>query len=129
MNFLAHIFVCGCLLVMLDATWIGVFAKRFYEGKLGRMLADSPRLAPGMLAYPIYVASLLYLALEPALTAHDFWYGIKHAAVLAFATFTMYSLTNRALLRRWPLSIVTVDIIWGVAVSVAVVAAGYAIFP
>ena len=129
MNFLAHIFVCGCLFLMLDAAWIGLFAKRFYEDGLGRMLADDYRLAPAILLYPIYIASLLYLALEPALDSNSLLYGVKHAAVLALAAFSIYGLTNRSLLRRWPLKLVIVDIAWGVAVSVAVVVAGYTIFP
>lgn len=129
MNFLAHIFVCGCIFLLLDALWIGVIANNFYHDELGRMLADSPRFAPAVVFYVVYLWALLYFALEPALAAHSLSYAIKHAAFFGFAAYATYDLTNAATLRRWPYRLVVVDMVWGTLISVAVVAAGYLIFP
>ncbi len=129
MNFLAHYFVCACLFLLLDALWIGVIANSFYKDQLGRMLADKPRFAPAAIFYLIYLWALLYFALEPALLLHSWDYAFRHAALLGFAMYATYDLTNMATLRRWPLKLVVVDMAWGVFISAAVVSAGFVIFP
>lgn len=129
MNFLAHIFVCGCLFLLLDSFWLGIVAKQFYEDELGRMLADARRLVPAFAVYMLYIWALLYFCLEPALQIHSWVYLLKHALFFSLAAYGLYDLTNMATLRRWPLRVVLADMAWGVLVSVAVVAAGYVIFP
>jgi uncharacterized membrane protein len=129
MDFLAHIFVCGCLFLLIDAIWLGMIAKDFYDDYLGRMLADARRLAPAFAVYVLYIWALLYFALEPALRHHSWDYLLRHALFFSLAVYGTYNLTNMATLRRWPFRIVLADIAWGVFASVAVVSAGYVIFP
>lgn len=129
MNFLAHIFVVGCIFLVLDALWIGIVANRFYHDSLGKMLADKPRFGPAAVFYIIYLCAMLYFVLEPALDGQSWAWLVKHAAFFGFAMYATYDLTNMATLRRWPLKLTVVDMAWGTLVTVAIASAGYAIFP
>jgi uncharacterized membrane protein len=129
MNFLAHIFVCGCLFLLLDAFWLGAVANRFYHDSLGKMLADKPRFAPAAAAYLIYLSALLYFVLEPALDGQSWVWLLKHAAFFGLAMYATHDLTNAATLRRWPAKLTILDMAWGTFLTVGVAAAGFAIFP
>lgn len=129
MEYLAHIFVCGSLFLAIDAAWIGGVANRFYKDNLSGLLARKPNLAAAFVFYVIYLAALLYFALEPALYHHDFPFLLKHAVFFGFAAYATYDLTNLATLKNWPLKLAVVDIIWGTVLTTGVAAAGYAIFP
>lgn len=129
MEFLAHIFVCGCLFALIDAAWIAGVANRFYKDNLHGLLADRPNFVAAFVFYIIYLWALLYFAVEPGLYHNDFPYLLKHAVFLGFAAYATYDLTNLATLKKWPLKLAVVDIIWGTVLTVGVAAAGYAIFP
>jgi uncharacterized membrane protein len=101
-------------MLVIDAIWLVVMSKFFYNKYLGHLLADSPHLLPAGIFYVIYSFGLSFLIILPAIeggfsNSKTFLYGAVFGAV-AYAT---YDLTNHATLKDWPLTVTVVDIIWG----------------
>lgn len=128
MVFLAHFFVAAMVGVLIDALWIGVIAKGFYEKHMDRLLADRPNPFPVVLFYLVFIWAILYFAVEPALINHDFTWLLKHAAFLGFAMYATYDLTNAATLKKWPAKLTIVDMLWGTFLTTTVAAATFFIF-
>lgn len=128
MEYLAHFFVAGMVGIILDAIWIGLIAKSFYEDKIDRHLADRPNPVPIVLFYLVYIWAILYLVVEPALINHSLSWLLKHAAVLGFAMYATYDLTNAATLKNWSAKLTVVDMLWGTLLTTAVATTTFVIF-
>lgn len=107
---------------IIDMLWLGVFAKDFYQSKLGHLLGEV-QWGPAILFYLLFLLGLTYFATYPATVAGNMTIAITLGAAFGFFTYMTYDLTNLATLKDWPLSIVLVDIAWGTALG-ALVATG-----
>ena len=58
-----------CVFLAIDAVWLAVLMKPVYAAALGPLLAASPRWAPAVSFYLLYVAGLLVFAILPGLRA------------------------------------------------------------
>jgi len=104
--------------IIFDVIWIGYIASRKYRNALGHMLMLSEnkisvRKLPTfglyiilslfiyLFAYPSYLTNSISISsIFASMTTGVLWYGF-------------YELTNLAILKDWPKSIVIIDIIWG----------------
>jgi uncharacterized membrane protein len=109
---------------IIDMLWLGVFAKDFYQSKLGHLLGEV-QWAPAILFYLLFLLGLTYFATYPATVAGSITVAITLGAAFGFFTYMTYDLTNLATLKDWPLSIVLVDIIWGTVLGASVAALVY----
>jgi uncharacterized membrane protein len=128
MVFLAHFFVAAMVGVIIDALWIAGVANSFYKKQLDRHLADRPNAVATVLFYLIYIWSILYFVVEPALLLHNLGWLLKHAAFLGLALYATYDLTNAATLKNWSAKLTIVDMLWGIFLTTAVSTATYLIF-
>jgi uncharacterized membrane protein len=100
--------------LIADALWLGLIAKRFYRDALGPLMAKPVKILPAALFYLGYPLGLAIFAVVPAT-------GIGHAAMLGglFGLFCYgtYDLVNHATLEGWPLRLTLVDMAWGTALS------------
>ncbi|MBC7581721.1 DUF2177 family protein [Aeromicrobium sp.] len=129
MTLVAHYFVLAFVFIVIDSLWIAVVANSFYKQQMGSLLAAKPRLGLGALFYAIYIAALMFLVIEPALNDNRDWtWLLSHAAVLGFTMYATYDLTNAATLKKWPLKLTVVDMIWGTVLTTSICAIGFAIF-
>jgi uncharacterized membrane protein len=128
MEYLAHFFIAALVGVLIDGIWIAGIAKEFYQDHMYRLLADHPNPFPIVLFYLVYIGAVLYLVIEPALITHSLSWLLKHAAVLGFAMYATYDLTNASTLKQWSTKLTIVDIIWGTLLTIAVSSATFLIF-
>lgn len=117
----------SCLVVFLaiDAVWLVSMNSRFYQPRLGALLAEKPNLTAAAVFYALYVAGIVALAVVPGYAAGGIWAAVWRGALLGLVAYATYDLTNLATLARWPLDLTFIDLAWGTAVTSVVAAAGY----
>ena len=112
-------------LLVLDALWLGVLARDFYQTSLGALLRpDFDPWAAGVF-YLVYVAGLFHFAVRPARRTGAALHAVRDGALLGGLAYATYELTNLATLPGWPLRVVVVDVLWGAALSALVALVGY----
>lgn len=107
------------LFVVIDAIWLTLIANKFYKEKLGSLLADKPSLAPAVIFYAIYILALIVFVIKPGLDSSLSTVAWR-AALLGFAMYATYDLTNQATLKNWPHSITVIDLLWGTFITTVV---------
>jgi len=107
------------LFLIIDLLWLGVIAKDYYQSKLGHLLGDVNWIA-AVIFYFIFLAGLTFFATYPAVLEGKLINAVLYGAFFGFVTYVTYELTNLALLKDWPLSIVFVDIAWGTVLGAGV---------
>lgn len=125
MAFLLPYFAGLLTLLALDALWLGVVARGFYQRELGSLLAVTPNWGAAALFYCLYVFAVLYFAVWPGAEKHSLAYTLEHAAVLGLVAYGTYDLTNWAVLSQWSAKVTAADMLWGVVLTMAVAAAAY----
>lgn len=111
----------------IDMIWLGVIAKGFYRKTLAFFLSDKVNWPAAIIFYLLFIIGILLFAVLPALSKDALWYALLFGGLFGFFTYATYDLTNLATLKNWPLTIVFVDIIWGVILSAAVATISYCI--
>ena len=109
----------------LDAVWLGVIAKNFYAQRIGSLMRDSPHWGAAGLFYLVYLGGIVFLAVNPALTAGSWKTAALYGAVLGFVAYGTYDMTNWATLEGWPADMVAVDLAWGTCLTALAATAGY----
>ena len=105
---------------LIDLIWLGIVAKNFYQKNLKYILSPNVNWTAATIFYLIYIAGILIFAVLPAVAKDSLRHAAVWGALFGFFTYATYDLTNLALLKDWPLNIVFVDILWGVALCSAV---------
>lgn len=116
----------GLTFLALDAAWLTTMTPRYYQPRMGALLAEKPALAPAAAFYLIYLAGILLLAILPAAREDSWRRLVFNAAAFGFCAYATYDLTNQATLKSWPTSLTVVDIAWGTLLTTAAACAGYA---
>lgn len=111
----------------VDMLWLGLIAQSFYQTRLAHPLAAEVYWPAALAFYALYIAGILLFAVIPGLRARSLRRTLLQASGFGFFTYSTYELTNMATLPDWPLSVVVVDTLWGVALCSAVAAAAYGI--
>jgi uncharacterized membrane protein len=117
--FLVLYFISVPVFFLIDMLWLGVVAKSFYQNKLQHLLGDVNWLA-AIIFYLVFILGLTFFATYPAVLADKITTAVLYGALFGFFTYATYDLTNYATLRDWPLSVVLVDIAWGLVLGGAV---------
>lgn len=111
---------------LIDMVWLGFVSKDFYQAKLGYLLG--PVNWPAALTfYFIYIVGILIFAVVPALTGGSFMKALIMGALFGFFAYATYDLTNYATVKDWPLSVVLLDIAWGIVLTGSVASLSYLI--
>jgi uncharacterized membrane protein len=70
------IFLAGTalpIMLVLDLTWVGVVANKYYRSQLGSLFTKNIQVWPVVLFYIIYVFALSYFVIHPAVAEHSVW--------------------------------------------------------
>jgi len=101
----------------LDMVWLGVISKNYYKQKLGFILSENPNWAAAIVFYLLFIAGIIFFAINPAIKANDWQVALLNGAVLGALCYATYDLTNMATIAKWPIEIVIIDIIWGMVLT------------
>jgi len=105
-------------LIIIDALWLGVIAKKFYLTHIGYLMTSNPNWIAISLFYLLYPVGIMIFVLEPSKG------NMKKTAILGslfgFFTYATYELTNRGVIFQWPWTVVIIDILWGVVLTATV---------
>jgi len=105
----------------LDLGWLGVIARKFYDSELKGLKRDAVKVPAAGLFYAFYATAMCAYAVFGAKTPID---AVKRGAGLGLVAYGTYELTNWAVIKKWPVKLVPVDIAWGVALTSASAYAG-----
>jgi len=103
-------------IIVIDFAWVGLVMSRFYKTRL----SNHARLVGGLLRPNMESVIIVYLLLalgfvifvlpEIIIGGSAFLWG----AALGLIIYGVYEFTNYALLNDWPLSLVFIDLAWGI---------------
>lgn len=112
-------------MTVLDALWLGVLARDFYQQQLAPIAVSPIRLVPAAVFYLGYPAALIALALVPRPSRDAVALG--RSALVGALAYGVYDMSNLATLRDWTLNLALLDIAWGTVASMAAGAAAWAV--
>jgi uncharacterized membrane protein len=119
--------VAAVVFCVLDFFWLTTVAQDLYDDRLGSLVADSPRPGAAVAFYALFVAGLVFFVVHPAITDASWPRALLAGAFFGLVTYATWDLTNLAVIRDFPASIVPIDLAWGTFLSAAVSAATYGI--
>jgi uncharacterized membrane protein len=101
-------------MLAIDGVWLVTMSKRFYAPRIGSLMAESPRLAPAVLFYLLYVLGPTILVVVPAFNDGTGYLKVfLLGALIGLIAYATYDLTNQATLKVWPTVLTAVDLVWG----------------
>ena len=112
-------------LLLIDGLWLGVVARSFYSRQLGDLMLESPKLSIAAVFYVMYSAAVVILASAPAFRSGSLTDALLLGAILGFAAYGTYDITNMSTLKNWPTLMSFVDMAWGTALTTATAAVGF----
>lgn len=127
MSWLTQYAIAAVVFCLLDVIWLGTVAQGLYERHLGDLLAPSPNVAAAVVFYAIFVAGLVFFVIHPAVEAESWQRALGAGAFFGFVTYATWDLTNLAVLRDFPASIVPIDLAWGTFLAASVSVSTYAL--
>jgi uncharacterized membrane protein len=116
---------CTVAFFALDFVWLGTMNSRFYQPRLGHLMAEQPKLGVAAGFYLLYIVGIVALAVVPGLREGNLVAALWRGALFGLIAYATYDLTNMATLRDWPWQVTVVDMVWGTTLNSAVAAAGY----
>lgn len=102
----------GLVMAALDALWLGVLARSFYQQEIGGLLRAQPLWQPALLFYVGYPIVLTLLALNP--WPPSLGQALWRCALVGVVAYGAYDLTNLATLKGFTSRVAVVDFLWGV---------------
>jgi uncharacterized membrane protein len=103
--------------VTLNLAWLSLVALDLYRRELTVLLVEKPRVGMAALFYLLHSAGILVLAVRPALAEGAWQKAALFGALFGLCTYATYDLTNAATLRRWPSSLVVLDLTCGTVLT------------
>jgi uncharacterized membrane protein len=111
--------------MLIDLLWLGVVARSFYRSELGHLMRADVNWAAAMAFYFVFVLGIVVLVVWPAMEHESLGRALLLGALFGLVTYAAYDLTNLATLEGFPLRIVVVDMIWGMALCTGISAITY----
>lgn len=107
--------ICLSLLI-LDALWLGLIGKPLYVHYLGHIArfengSLKPLWIPALLVYVALVAGIALFVIPQ--TQNNITQAFIYGGLFGLITYTVYDLTNLAVVANWPWPIAIIDIMWG----------------
>jgi uncharacterized membrane protein len=117
--------VAAVIFLAVDLVWLTLVAPRLYDHFLGDLLAEEPDVVAAGLFYAIFVAGLVFFAIDPADSVRS---AAGRGAAFGLVTYATWDLTSLAVIEGFPAGIVPIDLAWGAFLAAAVSAATYAVW-
>jgi len=116
---------CVVAFLGIDAVWLTLMTPRFYQPRLGGLLAAQPKLGVAAVFYLLYVVGIVALAVLPGIRGESAAASLWRGALFGLLAYATYDLTNLSTIRNWPWDLSVVDMAWGTALTGAVSIVGY----
>lgn len=113
MNYVLSYLVTLVIFFAIDLLWLGIVARKYYDRYIGHLRAYRTNWPAAVIFYAVFIAGLLYFAINPALELDSIKSAFILGAQFGFMTYFTYDMTNLATLKEWPVALSIVDIIWG----------------
>ncbi|MCA1780937.1 MAG: DUF2177 family protein [Dermatophilaceae bacterium] len=113
MRWIAPAVVTAVVFGLLDALWLGRIGRPLYDDRIGDLLAPRFNMTAALLFYTIYVLGITYFVTVPALDEGSLGKAAFGGAFFGLVAYATWNLTNLAVLRDYPSSIVPIDMTWG----------------
>ena len=113
MQILKTYIITFIVIIILDAIWLGLIARKLYSSKLGYIMKSNVNWLAALIFYLIFIGGLVFFVVEPSISQESLTYAIKAGLIFGFVTYATYDLTNLSTIRDWPLSITLIDLAWG----------------
>ena len=106
----------------IDSIWITQVASPWMKKVVPHLMAPNPNFLAAGLFYVIYLSTLLYLILIPAL-ANKLPLNtlLTQSFLFGFAAYATYDLTNLAVMRGYTWGLALADMFWGGILTMATV--------
>lgn len=101
------------IFLVIDAIWLGIVARGFYVSRMGELLLDQPRWGVAAVFYCLFVAGLVYFAINTGMQNGDWRAAAFNGALFGFFCYLTYDATNLAVLKGYDPVVAVVDTIWG----------------
>jgi uncharacterized membrane protein len=111
----------------IDMLWLGFLAKDLYNKYLSNFMSDKINWTAAIIFYFIFILGIFYFCVFPAIEKNSLTKAIQNGLLFGLITYATYDLTNLATLKNWPLPIVFIDILWGMALTMLVSISGFLI--
>lgn len=98
--------------LVLEGGWLAVAGPTLYKPEIGELLAQKPRLPPGVFFYLLYVAGLVWLVVLPN-APRGLGSAFLNGAILGLIAYGTYDLTCAATMRTWSTKVTVADMLWG----------------
>ncbi len=112
----------------IDMIWLGVIAQKLYQRELKAFLSSQVNWVAAIIFYLLFIVGVLYFAVMPGVEKKSLSLVLINAALFGLFTYATYDLTNLATLKNWPITIVVIDIVWGMVLSMITALAAYLIY-
>ena len=101
----------------VDMVWLIKIAPKFYRSQIGHLMADKPNLPAALIFYVVFILGLVFFVGYPTLVSGVWWEAMLKGAGFGLVTYATYDLTNMATLKKWPIKVTIIDLIWGTFLS------------
>lgn len=112
---------------LIDMLWLGAIARGFYREKLNAFLSPTVNWPAAIIFYLLFIIGIIFFAVLPGREKDSLFITALYGALFGFFTYATYDLTNLATLKNWPLSVVVVDILWGMVLCSVVASISFLI--
>jgi uncharacterized membrane protein len=109
----------------VDLLWLGLIAKKIYQNQIGHLMKTSPNWTAALIFYALFIIGTMIFCVIPAAEKNSLNHALLYGALFGFFTYMTYEITNYAVLKTWPLGIVPIDIIWGIALTSIISIVGF----
>lgn len=109
--------------ILADGIWL--YLNHGYHAALFQDIQQSPlqvRWIPAILVYVIILAAVYFFAVVPSKSIAE---ALKKGALLGFAMYGLYDLTNYATLTNYSFTMTVTDMAWGTFLCALVAGTGY----
>lgn len=120
-----QLLIAGGVMGVIDAVWLSVVAKPFYQKEIGALLLKKPNLPAAIIFYIIFVVALVVLVINPAVDNGSWMEALSFGALFGLATYATYDLTNLATIKGFTKKLVLVDLTWGTLLTATTSVATY----
>ena len=110
---------------IIDMTWLGLIAKKFYREQIGALLRPDVNWIAAIIFYLLFLAGLVFFVIAPAVEKRQWLHALATGAFFGLVTYATYDLTNLAVAKDWPLLVTIVDLAWGTTLGAVVATLTY----
>lgn len=117
--------VVALVMLVLDLAWLGIVAVDVYDREMGALKRPDIVIPAAAAFYVMYVVATVRHAVVDASSMVD---AGRRGAGLGIVAYGTYEFTNWAVIAGWPVALVPIDLLWGIALTTVVSVAGRATY-